>query len=426
MNTVPGAGVRAIRGCRICGNPRLSPLLDLGVQALTGVFPASPDMPVTAGPLQLVRCSGSGPEVCGLVQLAHSYDLGEMYGDNYGYRSGLNPAMVRHLHAKVAKILNRLPLGPGDLVIDVGSNDGTTLSAYPASLQRVGVDPTAGKFAHYYPEGSRYIADFFDGQVLARNGIGQRARVVTSFSMFYDLEAPLQFMQAVYDCLDDEGLWVFEQSYLPSMLDTNSYDTVCHEHLEYYALRQVKWMADRIGFVLVDVEFNDVNGGSFSVTASKSAHAREAPIVAQVLAEENRRGLHTDAPYLEFRNRVDASRQELLAFLGTARLEGKRVAALGASTKGNVLLQFCGLGAADIEVVAEVNVEKFGRFTPGTFLPIRAQDEVLASAPDYLLVLPWHFRRFFLDSPLFKAHTLVFPLPRLDVVPPRSPEASVR
>lgn len=420
MSAVRAGGVRAIQGCRICGNPRLSPLLDLGLQALTGVFPAFPDSPVTVGPLQLVRCAGDWPEACGLVQLAHSYDLGEMYGDNYGYRSGLNPAMVRHLHAKVAKVMNRLPLMPGDLVIDVGSNDGTTLSAYPESLQRVGIDPTAAKFAHYYPEGARSVADFFDAGVLARNGIGGKAKVVTSFSMFYDLEAPLQFMQAVFDCLDDDGVWVFEQSYLPSMLDMNSYDTICHEHLEYYALHQVKWMADRIGFVLVDVEFNDVNGGSFSVTASKSSQACEAPMVAQVLADEQGLGLHSDAPYCEFKRRVDATREDLLAFLHKARLDGKRVAALGASTKGNVLLQYCGLDAEDIEVVAEVNAEKFGRYTPGTLLPIRAQEEVLAGGPDYLLVLPWHFREFFIASRKLSAHTLVFPLPRLEVVPPRS------
>ena len=412
--------VRAISRCRICGNGDLVPLLDLGQQALTGVFPDSPGTAVTWGPLQLVRCAGGESEVCGLVQLAHSYDLGEMYGDNYGYRSGLNPSMVRHLHAKVAKVLRRIELAPGDLVVDVGSNDGTTLAAYPDSLLRVGIDPTASKFAGHYPAGSRFVPEFFDSGVLERHGIRSKAKVITSFSMFYDLEAPHRFMQDVFDSLDEDGIWVFEQSYLPAMLDMNSYDTICHEHLEYYALRQVKWMADRVGFVLEDIEFNDVNGGSFSVTASKAADARESPQVSRVLADERRRGLHTDKPYLEFKRRVEGSREELLAFLRRARADGRRVAALGASTKGNVLLQFCGIGQDDIGVVAEVNPEKFGRFTPGTHLPILDQDQVLASRPDYLLVLPWHFRRFFLSSPLLKDHVLVFPLPSLEIVPPRT------
>ena len=414
--------VRAIEHCRICGNPVLLPVLDLGEQALTGVFPDSPVQPITRGPLRLVRCAGDEEAACGLVQLAHSYDLGEMYGDNYGYRSGLNPAMVRHLHAKVARVRERVALAPGDLVVDVGSNDGTTLGAWSDDLLRVGVDPTADKFSRYYPAGSRLIADFFDSDALARNGVRQRAKVLTSFSMFYDLEAPLEFMQDVHDCLDDDGLWVFEQSYLPAMLEMNSYDTVCHEHLEYYALRQVKWMADRVGFVLVDLEFNAINGGSFSVTASKSPTAVESSLVAQVLAEEARLGLHSDAPYQAFGTRVAQSRQTLLAFLRKARAEGRRVAGLGASTKGNVLLQYCGIGPEDVEVVAEVNPEKFGKFTPGTHLPIRPQEDVLAGKPDYLLVLPWHFREFFLGNPKLREHTLVFPLPRLEIVSPRPEE----
>lgn len=422
MSATGPEGGSAIDRCRICGNRDLVPLLDLGEQALTGVFPATRGQALTIGPLRLVRCAGGEEAVCGLVQLAHSYDLGEMYGDNYGYRSGLNPAMVRHLHAKVARVCERIALTPGDLVIDVGSNDGTTLAAWPSDLSRVGIDPTAEKFARYYPEGSRAVADFFDAGVLSRNGIQGRAKVLTSFSMFYDLESPMKFMQDVHDCLDDDGLWVFEQSYLPTMLAMNSYDTICHEHLEYYALRQVKWMADRIGFVLIDIEFNEVNGGSFSVTASKSPSAREAPAVARVLADEERLGLHTDAPYQAFGKRVAESRQALLAFLRRARDEGRRVAALGASTKGNVLLQYCGIGPDDVDVVAEVNPEKFGKFTPGTHLPIRAQDEVLAGRPDYLLVLPWHFREFFLTNPQLRGHTLVFPLPRLEIVQPRAGE----
>lgn len=415
MTAQKGGPAQAIQACRICGNRDLVRILDLGEQALTGVFPASAETPVSTGPLRLVRCAGDAA-ACGLVQLEHSYDLGEMYGENYGYRSGLNSGMVRHLHAKVQRILGQVTLAPGDMVIDVGSNDGTTLAAYPDSLLRVGIDPTAAKFARYYPDGCVAVADFFDAGALARHGIRRKAKVLTSFSMFYDLEAPLKFMRDVYECLADDGVWVFEQSYLPAMLETNSYDTVCHEHLEYYALRQVKWMADRVGFVLVDVEFNDVNGGSFSVVATRAPGAVESPRVPAILARESALGLDGSQPYADFADRVAASRAEILAFLAAAKAEGRTVAALGASTKGNVLLQYCGLGPGDIAAIGEVNPEKFGRLTPGTHIPIVPQDQLLASRPDYLLVLPWHFRRFFQDSAVFAGHELVFPLPRLERV----------
>lgn len=406
-----------IHHCRICGNSNLVQVLDLGEQMLTGVFPRTRDAQVTTGPLRLVKCMGD--QACGLLQLAHSYDLGEMYGDNYGYRSGLNASMVRHLHAKVARVLGLVSLREGDLVVDVGANDGTTLGAYPESIgaDLLGVDPTGAKFRQYYKPHVDLCADFFTAGTLRKVRPGKPVRVLTSFSMFYDLEAPMAFMQDVHDVLADDGVWVFEQSYMPAMLDALSYDTVCHEHLEYYALRQVKWMADRVGFTIVDIEFNDVNGGSFSVTAAKSVSGMpESPDVARILADEQARGLDTLAPFEDFARRTAQSRDELRAFLAKAKTEGKTVAALGASTKGNVLLQYCGITTEDIAEVGEVNPDKFGAMTPGTFLPICDEAKVLAHGHDYHVVLPWHFRRNFLANPAYAGRTLVFPLPALQLV----------
>lgn len=410
-----------VSACRICGNRHLVKVLDLGEQALTGTFPASTSQPVTAGPLHLVKCHPQdGEDVCGLLQLAHSYDLGEMYGDNYGYRSGLNPSMVRHLQAKVASILSIASLGDGDLVLDIGSNDGTTLSAYPADRFRLfGIDPTAAKFARYYPAHVSYVPEFFSFATFDRQFPGERAKVITSFSMFYDLEEPQRFMSEIHRALHDEGIWVFEQSYMPTMLACNSYDTACHEHLEYYALRQIKWMTDRAGFKIVDIEFNDVNGGSFSVTVAKtSATLAESPEVERILAAEAAQGLDGLSPYEAFAERVADSRDALRSFLANARAAGKKVYGLGASTKGNVLLQYCAISRDEMAGVAEVNPEKYGRLTPGTLLPILPQDEVLAGDADYLLVLPWHFRSFFVSNPKFAGRQLVFPLPLLEVVTP--------
>lgn len=409
-----------IERCRICGNSELAPVLDLGEQMLTGVFPPERDADVTVGPLRLVKCMG-GEDTCGLLQLEHSYDLGEMYGDNYGYRSGLNASMVAHLGRKVERIASLVSLDPGDLIVDIGSNDSTTLRAYSQpGLTLVGIDPTGTKFRQYYPDHVALIPDFFSSALLEARFPGRKAKVVTSFSMFYDLPAPMEFMRQVAGVLADDGIWVFEQSYMPLMLETNSYDTVCHEHLEFYALRQIKWMADRVGLRIVDVEFNDVNGGSFSVTVAKGDGALPGH-VQKILDDEDAAGLSTLAPYRAFEERVRRSRDELLAFVDGARAEGKTVAALGASTKGNVLLQYCGLGGDRIGAVGEVNPEKFGCFTPGTWIPIVPERELLGERPDYLIVLPWHFRRFFEQSPAFAGTRLVFPLPQLEISAPTAP-----
>jgi len=407
---------KSIDRCRICGNQRLESVLDLGVQMLTGVFPRSRGQAVTSGPLRLVKCAGEA--VCGLLQLEHSYELSEMYGENYGYRSGLNRRMVDHLHGKVRRILDHVTPGPEDLVLDIGSNDSTTLQAYPNNgATLVGIDPTGIKFGSYYPEHIQLIPDFFSAAAIQREFGSRRAKVVTSFSMFYDLEDPLAFMREVHDVLDDDGIWVFEQSYMPTMLQTNSYDTACHEHLEYYALKQIKWMADRAGFALVDVEFNDVNGGSFSVTARKSQHTSLMPTAVRgLLEEEQRLGLDTLEPFRAFAARVDAARRELQDFVQSARREGKNVAGLGASTKGNVILQYCGFTERDIFAVGEVNQDKFGCFTPGSWIPIIPEADLLARHPDYVIILPWHFRPFFISNPKLAGMKLVLPLPKLEVV----------
>lgn len=402
--------------CKICQNTNLIEVVNLGTQSLTGVFPKHKEDFVTRGPLRIVKCVGD--DCCGLVQLADSYDLNEMYGENYGYRSGLNASMVRHLNAKVEKIRSIAKLQDGDLVIDIGSNDSTTLKAYPDTYRLVGIDPSGLKFKEYYPPHVELIPDFFSAALVKEKVKDKKAKVITSFSMFYDLEEPQTFMQEIEGVLDDEGIWVFEQSYMPIMLEKNSYDTVCQEHLEYYALYQIKWMCDRVGLKIVDVEFNDVNGGSFSIAVSKkcSSFLENTAQITKILDHEKEMGLDTLKPWEEFVVRMEQTKEELLDFLTRCKQEGKKVLGLGASTKGNVILQYCGITEELLPVVGEVNSDKFGCFTPGTLLPIVSETEVINANPDYLLVLPWHFREFFVSNPKFKGMKLVFPLPNLEIV----------
>jgi hypothetical protein len=405
----------------MCGHKNLVKVVDLGVQYLTGVFPRSiMKDTLTKGPLRLVKCHG-GNDVCGLLQLEHSYDLSEMYGQNYGYRSGLNPNMVRHLHGKIGVIRGRADLKPGDLVIDIGSNDGTSLGAYPDDLQLVGIDPTGAKFRSYYKPHIELIPEFFSAGLVTSRFRGRKAKVVTSFSMLYDLEDPLSFARDVASILDPvEGLWVFEQSYMPLMLERVAFDTVCHEHLEYYGLKQIVWLTERTGLDVIDVELNDVNGGSFSVTAALkgSGHQPAHHAVQALLKKEESLGLSTLNPYQEFSARIELACRDLKAFVSDAHQKGKRVCGLGASTKGNVLLQYCGLTSRDLDVIGEVNEDKFGALTPGSWIPIEDQAKLLASKPDYLIVLPWHFKEFFLANPVLRGQQLVFPLPALEIVCP--------
>jgi C-methyltransferase C-terminal domain/Methyltransferase domain/Putative zinc binding domain len=408
-----------IEKCRVCGNRDLIEVLDVGVQTLTGVFPRSRDEAVTAGPLRLVKCTGAS-DACGLLQLQHSYDLGEMYGQNYGYRSGINASMVSHLHGKVRKILSNTTLPDDALILDIGSNDSTTLQAYPRrNYTLVGIDPTGTKFASYYPPHIRLIPDFFSSAKIREVFGTRKAAVITSFSMFYDLEDPLAFMREIVEVLADDGIWVFEQSYMPAMLAQNSYDTVCHEHLEYYDLKQIKWMVDKVGLKIVDVELNDVNGGSFSVVAAKqSAKRTQSSEVSKVLEQENQLELNGLEPFRSFERRVKKCRQDLLDFIEKAKRQNKTIIGLGASTKGNVILQYCGITEADMREIGEVNADKYGSFTPGSLIPIVPQDEALATKPDFVVVLPWHFRSFFEKDARFKGLNLVFPLPQLEIVVP--------
>ncbi len=408
---------KEIKACRICGNKSLLKVLDLGQQMLTGVFPKEKYADLTVGPLVLVKCDESLHGACGLLQLGHSYELGELYGENYGYRSGLNASMVSHLQSKVQRINELIKLEKGDIVLDIGSNDCTTLKAYPDLGQElIGIDPTGIKFRDFYPGNIRLIPEFFSAKTVKRIFPLKKMKVITSFSMFYDLEDPLEFMQEIFEVIADDGIWVFEQSYMPSMISTNSYDTVCHEHLEFYGLRQIQYMVEKVGFHIIDVEFNNINGGSISVAVRKKrSNDLLSTKVSQILNNEILQGFSGLDVYSAFRERVLKSRNELVQFIENIKKQGKRIAAIGASTKGNVLLQFCNFSSQDIDCVGEVNQEKYGSYTPGTWIPIVPEDEVINGGFDYLLILPWHFREFFENSPKFQGAKLVFPLPTLSI-----------
>jgi len=414
---------REIENCRICGNQDLVSILSLGEQYLTGVFPNVRRATLSKGPLELVACNAvRNKNACGLVQLRQTYDLNEMYGAHYGYRSSLNRAMVRHLQEKVSHLLDRYPLNPGNLVLDIGSNDGTLLSFYPEqNITVVGIDPSAQKFAPFYRDHISLIPDFFSAELFRQRFGSKRARIITSVAMFYDLENPLSFMKDVASILEEDGIWHFEMSYLPAMVRTMGYDTICHEHLEYYSLRQIKWMTDRCGLKVLNVEFNETNGGSFAMTVARqsSAYPANTAQLEALLDNEETQGLSNGTQQRAFAKAVKGHKEELLGLLQTLKAAQCSVLGYGASTKGNVLLQHCGITPDLLPAIAEVNKDKFGCFTPGTNIPIISELEAHAMKPDYLLVLPWHFRENIIQREsafLGRGGKMIFPLPAIEIV----------
>lgn len=409
-------GYRRIDACRIGGGDKLITVLDLGMQELTGVFPRAREEPVSSGPLELVWAPKSG-----LLQLAHSFAPTEMYGENYGYRSGLNQSMVRHLSSKMQMLEKAHGLAPGDVALDIGSNDATGLKAYQTpGLKRIGIDPTGRKFASYYPEDITLVPDFFSAAGF-RAVSAKAAKIVTSVAMFYDLEDPIAFAHEIASILAPDGVWHFEQSYLPSMLRLCSYDTICHEHLEYYSLTVVKRILDAAGLVILDVQMNAVNGGSFAVTAAREGtqRKRNRAVFDWLLQQEEGMGLDTERPYREFAEKVFRHRADLRRLIDALVADGKSIFALGASTKGNVVLQFCGLTAEQIPCAAEVNADKFGAFTPGSRIPIVPEAEARARNPDYFLVLPWHFKDGIIAREqdfLSRGGKMIFPFPEIEIV----------
>jgi hypothetical protein len=383
--------------CRICGSRALTPVVSLGDQFISGAFAKPDGSPPMARrvPLDLVRCDPALDErACGLVQMRHSVPPTVLY-QSYWYRSGVNQTMRDNL-AGIAHLAEETAgLAAGDLVVDIGCNDGTLLKSYRTDgIKRLGIDPS-NVVAHARAAGLEVVNDFFSAAALRSVYPEQKAKVITSIAMFYDLENPHYFVGDIKESLHEQGVWVLELSYLPTMLAMNSFDTICHEHLEYYALAPMERLFAEHDLEVVDVHLNDINGGSFRIVvahAGKTRPSAEAQArVQQLRLREFELGLDTDAPFAAFRASIKKIRRDLVALLKKAKAQKKVVHGYGASTKGNTTLQYCGITPALVRAIADRNPDKWGSATIGTNLPIISEEDSRKQKPDYYLVLPWHF-----------------------------------
>ena len=383
--------------CRACESSFES-VLSLGDQYVSNfISPGEPDG--VKAPLELVLCRS-----CRLLQLKHTVPAETMY-QNYWYRSGTNQTMRNALTDIANKSELLIHLREDDAVLDIGCHDGTLLAAYKKGpIFKIGFDPAENLAIHSRKIVDRLNVGYFDTDSYSRDPqiAGRRPRIITSIAMFYDLEDPNRFVRDVKAVMHPDGLWVVQMSYLPLMLKTNEIGNICHEHLEYYSLQSFEYLLDLHDFEVVDVELNDINGGSIRAyirnrSADTSAFAdatyRElaADRVRALREQEHRMGLDDIRTYREFAIWADRIKQDVTGFIKDQVDRGKKVYVYGASTKGNTLLQYYGLGSGLIAAAAERNPDKWGKLTVGTHIPIVSEAEARAARPDFFLVLPWHF-----------------------------------
>ena len=409
--------------CRVCGSSALTPVINLGEQYLQGSFvkPGKEEPPQRKIPLALVRCDPTRDEkACGLLQMQHTVPPEILYSA-YWYRSGTNQTMRSHLQGIAEDGV--LIIGKSKaFVLDIGCNDGTLLNYYPQEFIKFGVDPS--DVAQEVGDDITVIQDIFPSPELLKKTQGEKFDVITSIAMFYDLEDPVTFCQEIKAVLADDGVWIFEMSYMPSMLKMNSYDTICHEHLEYYSLAVLEDILNKADLKIVDAVLNDINGGSIRCYAThidnftfKKQEALQR--IQQLRQEEFDLELDTDKPYKNFQDRINVHKEQLIGMLKNLKKEGKSIHIYGASTKGNTILQWCGIDNRIIDYAAERNPDKYGAYTLGTDIPIISEAESRAMNPDYYLVLPWHFKEEFLkreEETLKSGVGMIFPLPTVDII----------
>lgn len=405
--------------CRVCKSA-LAPILSLGSQYLV-------DFPNAAGtkrhapvPLDLTRCTNPR---CELVQLAHTTPAAWMYQQHYWYRSGVNESMVAELRSVVDGACKRVELPRTAIVVDIGANDGTLLQQYAQVLPeqrliKVAYEPARNLYEVLRPHATVLFPDFF--RVDKAWEPDQRARIVTSIAMFYDLEDPHEFVEHVSRILHTEGIWVIQQSYLPLMLEANDYTNICHEHVEYYHLKPLEALLEAHGLEVVDAELRPINGGSIRTYVRwKGAGPVSDTVRALRKTEAELFGDDLEAVTKAFSHRVRETAAVLVNEIHDLHALGKTIDLYGASTKSQVMLQYCNIDARTVRHAWERSPEKWGRYVGTSGIPMVSEVEGRKEPPDVLLGSIWQYREHLLAREaefLAKGGRVLFPLPKVETV----------
>lgn len=410
--------MNTIINCRVCKNDNLKDIIHLGEQYITSRFPVYGDFSIPKMNIDLCLC-----ENCNLVQLKQIIDQDDLYKHEYGYLSGISNTMRTHLQNYQQEVLTVVhSLKPGDIIIDIGSNDATTLKYYSPEYRRLGIDPTGEQFKQYYTDGIELIPDYFTlSNFQKKYGTEQKVKIISSICMFYDLPDPITFCNEIYGLLEDDGIWTCEQSYLLTMLKRNSIDTICHEHLEYYSLTTIKYIADICNLKIINISLNDSNGGSFRLYLCKKecdTYNEATDMINSLFQEEIDYGINKVSTYLQFVKNCDEQVRLLKKGIDMINSNGKNVYIYGASTKGNCLLQYAKIFENDAKYAIERNENKVGKMT-NTGIEIIGEKTMRENPPNYLLVLPYHFKNEIIEREqefLKNGGQLIFPLPKLEIV----------
>ena len=402
--------------CKNCKNPKLKKVFRIGKQAISSVFFDKPKNNLKTYSLDLFECSK-----CDLVQFSSLPPLNDMYGLTYGYNTSLSPLMVNHMKQKYKFLkLNYNKLLKGQ-ILDIGSNDGTFLNLLKSikNVKLFGMDPSSEKFLNNYKKNITVITDFFSKKKLlekiSKEQTLEKFNIITSFAMFYDIQDPNSFCKDIYDLLNNDGIWVVEFSYLPLLFKNLTYDQICHEHVTYYSLTTFSKILNQNGMKVIDLNFNEINGGSIEVIcAKKNSKLKSKQIVEKTLNDEA--GINKNIFDL-FQKRVDNVKKTLIEFL--QNIPSKDIIGYGASTKGNIVLNHLNLTSKNLKYICDANPFKFNRYTPGSNIKIISKEEMRKKNPKYLLVLIWSFRSEVIKQEINyikRGGKLIFHLPILHII----------
>ncbi len=403
-----------LKKCRICKKSKLKKLFSLGKLSFTGKFP-SINQQIKKEPITLVICKN-----CELVQLGHSFDLKYLYGPDYGYRTGINKTMLNHVKQVVKYLSKIIKIKKNDYVLDIASNDGSLLNFYNQNVKTFGIDPILEKYKENYQKINYKVGDFFSAKQIKKI-TNKKFKIITALSVFYDAADPNKFMNDVKELLSQEGVFLLEFADLASIIKNKMFDTICHEHLEYYSSKVILNLCKKFNLRVFDIKKNDINGSSnqYYICHVKSKHKENYKNIKKVLEFESRLNLSNEKTFKNFIKSINYSKNKLNKFLKKNIRLGKKIHGYGASTKGNVLLQYYNINNKMINYIAERNKNKFNLFTPGTNIKIISEILSRYYKPDYYLVLPWHFKNEILlrEKEIRKKGTkFIFPLPDLKII----------
>ncbi|MEK6917449.1 MAG: class I SAM-dependent methyltransferase [Nanoarchaeota archaeon] len=384
--------IEAVKNCRACGANNFVPILSLGNQFITN-FVSSEKEQGEKVPLDLILCND-----CKVMQLRHSAPPEAMWGDQYWYKSGISSTIKADLKDIAEKAQQLAKLNNNDIVIDIGCNDGTMLDFYKGkNLSLVGFEPSKNVAREASAKGHKVINDFFNAESFKKEFGNKKAKIITAISMFYDLEDPNKFLKDIVSVMDKEGIFIIQQNYLLTMLEQNAFDNICHEHREYYSVYSLKKLLNKHNLEIFDAEQNSINGGSVrtyirlknnkNVNGFSGAEER----LKKIEEAEMKAKLDSELPYRKFASRVDGIKNKLMDFLKEEKKKGKKIWIYGASTRGNVILQYFGLGPNLIDCIADMNPDKWGKKTVGSLIPIDSPKKMREANPDFLVVNTWHF-----------------------------------